>query len=80
VSVAFLSAYFGNTSDVKHPGTRPGTPQDSSKVAATVPVPKGAEAVAARYVLATMTRQNMARSPGRSRILSSGSATPVNNG
>jgi hypothetical protein len=60
--IAFLIAYFGNTSDVKHPGTRAGTPQDNSKVAATVPVPKGAEAVAAKYILATMTRQNMALS------------------
>ena len=60
--VAFLIAYFGNTSDVTHPGTRPGTPVDASKNPATVPVPKGAKTVAAQYVLATMTRKDMALS------------------
>ena len=57
--IAFLIAYFGNTSDVKHPGTRPGQPVDASKTPPTVPVPKSAETVAAKYVLATMTRQNL---------------------
>jgi hypothetical protein len=57
--IAFLIAYFGNTSDVKHPGTRPGQPVDASKIPATVPVPKAAKTVAAQYVLAAMTRQDL---------------------
>jgi hypothetical protein len=60
--VAFLIAYFGNTSNVTHPGTRPGQPVDASKNPPTVPVPKGAQTVAAQYVLATMTRKDMALS------------------
>jgi hypothetical protein len=60
--VAFLIAYFGNTSNVTHPGTRPGQPVDASKNPPTVAVPKGAKTVAAQYVLATMTRKDMALS------------------
>ena len=41
--IAFLIAYFGNTSNVTHPGTRPGKPVDASKTPPTVPVPKGAQ-------------------------------------
>jgi hypothetical protein len=58
-SIAFLIAYFGNTSHVKHPGTRPGNPVDASKVAPTVPVPKNAKAVAGKYIISAMTRQNL---------------------
>ena len=57
--IAFLIAYFGNTSSVTHPGTRPGRPRDASKIAPTVPVPKSAKTVAAKYILAAMTRQNL---------------------
>ena len=57
--IAFLIAYYGNTSDIKHPGTRPGKPVDASKIAPTVPVPKGAKTVAAKYILAAMTRRNL---------------------
>lgn len=57
--IAFLIAYFGNTSHVKQPGTRPGQPVDASKVPATVPVPKAARTVAAQYIVATMTRKDM---------------------
>jgi hypothetical protein len=57
--VAFLIAYFGNTSNVTHPGTRPGQPVDASKNPPTVPVPKGAQAVAGKYVISAMTRQNL---------------------
>ena len=57
--IAFLIAYFGNTSNVNAPGTRPGKPVDASKTPPTVPVPKGAQTVAAKYVIATMTRQNL---------------------
>ena len=57
--IAFLIAYFGNTSDVKHPGTRPGQPVDASKTPPTVPVPEGAKSVAAKYIIASMTRQNL---------------------
>ena len=57
--IAFLIAYFGNTSNVTHPGTRPGTPVDASKTPPTVPVPAAAKAVAAKYVLASMARENL---------------------
>lgn len=58
-AIAFLIAYFGNTSDVKHPGTRPGKPVDTSKVAPTVPVPGTARTVAGKYIVTAMTRQNL---------------------
>lgn len=57
--IAFLIVHFGNTSSVTHPGTRPGKPVDASKVAPTVPVPKGARAVAGKYIVSAMTRQNL---------------------
>jgi hypothetical protein len=60
--IAFLIAYFGNTSHVKYPGTRPGRPVDASKNPPTVAVPKAAKDVAAEYVIAAMTRQNLALS------------------
>ena len=60
--IAFLIAYFGNTSHVKYPGTRPGRPVDASKNPPTVAVPKAAKDVAAEYVMAAMTRQNLALS------------------
>src|SRR6185436_7802757 len=43
-------------------GTRAGQPQDNSKTPPTVPVPKDAKTVAAKYVLSTMTRKDMALS------------------
>jgi hypothetical protein len=60
--IAFLIAYYGNTADVNEPGTRAGQPQDNSGIPPNVPVPKAAKTVAAKYVLATMERQNMALS------------------
>jgi hypothetical protein len=60
--IAFLIAYYGNTSKVTHPGTRAGTPVDASKNPPTVPVPKGARHVAAEYIVATMARENLAKS------------------
>jgi hypothetical protein len=61
-AIAFLIAYFGNTSNATHPGTRPGTPKDASKTPPTVPVPKTARHVAGEYIITAMTRQNLARS------------------
>jgi hypothetical protein len=60
--IAFLIAYYGNTSKITHPGTRPGTPVDASKNPPTVPVPKNARLVAAEYIVATMARKNLAKS------------------
>lgn len=60
--IAFLIAYYGNTSKVTHPNTRPGTPVDASKNPPTVPVPKGARQVAAEYIVATMARKDLAKS------------------
>jgi len=57
--IAFLIAYFGNTSHVKQLPTRPGNPVDASKVQPTVPLPKDARAVAGRYITSAMTRQNL---------------------
>jgi hypothetical protein len=60
--IAFLIAYYGNTSKVTHPNTRPGTPVDASKNPPSVPVPKTARYVAGQYIVATMTRDNLALS------------------
>jgi hypothetical protein len=60
--IAFLIAYFGNTSNVTHPNTARGPGIDASKNPPTVPVPQGAKTVAADYVTSTMTRQNLALS------------------
>jgi len=60
--IAFLIAYYGNTADVNDPATRAGKPQDNSGVPKNVPVPKDAKTVAAKYVLSTMTRKDMALS------------------
>jgi hypothetical protein len=60
--IAFLIAYYGNTSHVTHPGTRPGKPVDLSKNPPTVPVPKKARLVAAEYIVSTMARKNLAKS------------------
>ncbi len=57
--IAFLIAYYGNTSHVKHPGVRPGKPVDVSKVLPTVPLPKSARHVAGQYIVTAMTRQNL---------------------
>jgi hypothetical protein len=57
--IAFLIAYFGNTSDVKHPAVRAGTPQDNSGTPKTVPVPKQARYIAGKYIITAMTRQNL---------------------
>jgi hypothetical protein len=57
--IAFLIAYFGNTSNVTHPNTARGPGIDASKNPPTVPVPQGAKSVAAEYVTSTMTRQNL---------------------
>ena len=56
---AFLIAYYGNTSKVTHPNTRPGTPVDASKNPPTVPVPKAARYVAGQYIVATMARKDL---------------------
>ena len=60
--VAFLIAYFGNTSHVTHPGTRAGTPVDASKNPPSVPLPPSARQVAGEYIVATMARKNLALS------------------
>jgi hypothetical protein len=60
--IAFLIAFYGNTADVNDPAPRAGQPQDNSGVPASVPVPKDAKTVAARYVLSTLERQDMALS------------------
>ena len=60
--IAFLIAYYGNTSHVKNPGVRPGKPVDNSKNPPTVAVPKTARIVAGRYIITAMTRQNLALS------------------
>jgi hypothetical protein len=57
--IAFLITHFANTADVKTPVTPPGKGVDASKIAPTVPVPKGARAVAGKYVITAMTRQNL---------------------
>jgi hypothetical protein len=57
--IAFLIAYFGNTSKVHYAQVRPGTPQDNSGTPKTVPVPKSARYVAAKYIITAMTRQNL---------------------
>jgi len=57
--IAFLAAYYRNTSHVTHPGVRPGKPVDASKVLPTVPVPKTARHVAGQYIVTAMTRQNL---------------------
>jgi len=61
-AIAFLIAYFGNTSTVKHPSVRAGTPQDVSGTPKSVPVPKDARYVAGKYIITAMTRQNLAAS------------------
>lgn len=60
--IAFLIAYFGNTSHVKYAQPRAGTPQDNSGTPKTIPVPKQARYVAAKYIITAMTRQNLAAS------------------
>jgi hypothetical protein len=60
--IAFLIAYFGNTSNVTHPNTAHGPGIDASKTPPTVPVPKGAKTVAAQYLLSTLQRRDMALS------------------
>lgn len=57
--IAFLIAYYGNTSTIKHPVTRAGTPVDASKNPPSVPLPKSARYVAGEYIVATMTRKNL---------------------
>ncbi len=57
--IAFLIAYYGNTSHTKYPGVRPGKPVDVSKTPPTVPVPKTARYVAGKYIVTAMTRQNL---------------------
>jgi hypothetical protein len=57
--IAFLIAYYGNTSTVTHPGTRVGTPQDASKNPPSVPLPKLARYVAGQYIVATMARKDL---------------------
>ncbi len=57
--IAFLIAYFGNTSDVTHPSPRPGKPVDVSVTPPTVPVPKRARYIAGKYIITAMTRQNL---------------------
>src|SRR5438477_622522 len=61
-AIAFTIAYFGNTSHVTHPGTRPGKPLDASKNPPNVAVPKTARHVAGEYIITAMTRQNLAKS------------------
>jgi hypothetical protein len=60
--IAFLIAYYGNTSNVTHPGTRPGTPVDASKNPPSVPLPKNARLVAAEYIVSTMARKDLGKS------------------
>lgn len=60
--IAFLIAYFGNTSSVTHPNTAHGPGIDASKNPPTVPVPKAAKTVAAQYLLSTLERQNLSQS------------------
>jgi hypothetical protein len=60
--IAFLIAYFGNTSKVTHPNTARGPGIDASKTPATVPVPQAARTVAAKFVVSAMTRENLALS------------------
>jgi hypothetical protein len=60
--IAFLIAYFGNTSNVTHPNTARGPGIDASKTLPNVPVPQSAKTVAAKFVLSAMTRQNLALS------------------
>jgi hypothetical protein len=57
--IAFLIAYYGNTSTVKHPQSRPGTPVDASKNPPSVPLPSSARYVAGQYIVATMARKNL---------------------
>lgn len=57
--IAFLIAYYRNTSPITHPGTRAGTPVDLSKNPPTVPLPKKARYVAGQYIVATMARTNL---------------------
>jgi hypothetical protein len=57
--IAFLIAYFGNTSNVTHPNTARGPGIDASKNPPTVPVPQGAKNVAARFVVSAMTRKDL---------------------
>ena len=61
--IAFLIAYFGNTAEVKHPGTRAGPAQDNSgKTPATCRSRRTPRASRPNMSSATMTRQNMALS------------------
>jgi len=60
--IAFLIAYYGNTSKVTHPATRPGIPKDNSKNPPTVPLPKGVRQVAGEYIVATMARKDLEKS------------------
>jgi hypothetical protein len=57
--IAFLIAYYGNTSTVKHPATRAGTPVDASKNPPSVPLPSTARHVAGEYIVATMARKDL---------------------
>jgi hypothetical protein len=58
--IAFLIAYFGNTSHQTHPGVRPGKPTDLSGTPRTVPVDPKARVVAGKFVTTAVTRQNLA--------------------
>jgi hypothetical protein len=57
--IAFLIAYFGNTSNVTHPEPRAGTPQNNAGTPKTVAVPKKARYIAGKYIVTAMTRQNL---------------------
>jgi len=57
--IAFLIAYFGNTSHIHYAPLRAGTPQNNAGTPPTVPVPKEARYVAGKYIITAMTRQNL---------------------
>lgn len=58
--IAFLIAYFGNTANRTHPGTRPGKPVDLSGTPPTVPVDPKARLVAGKFITTAVTRENLA--------------------
>ena len=57
--IAFLIAYYGNTSHQTHPVARPGKPVDNSGTPRTVPVDPQARIVAGKFVTSAVTRQNL---------------------
>jgi hypothetical protein len=57
--IAFLIAFFGNTAHETTPKTPPGAVIDASKNPPNVPVPNQAKSVAAKFITAAMTRQNL---------------------